>query len=141
MKKSIITMLLTMVMAFAASAAGYSYLHFTVNGSDKCYSTAGLKVVYNGTTATVTNNTTSATLTLSQISNMYFSNSNSGGTTVQIGDVNGDGSTSMSDVTTLISYVLGNNPSPIVVEACDVNGDGSVTMSDVTMLISNVLGS
>ena len=133
-------MLLTMVMAFAASAAGYSYLHFTVNGSDKCYSTAGLKVVYNGTTATVTNNSTSATLTLSQISNMYFSNSNTGGTTVLIGDVNGDGTVSMSDVTTLISYVLGNNPTPIVVEACDVNGDGSVSMSDVTTLISSILG-
>lgn len=56
------------------------------------------------------------------------------------GDVNGDGAWSMSDVTTLIAYVLGNNPSPCVVENCDVNGDGTVSMADVTTLIAQLLG-
>lgn len=55
-------------------------------------------------------------------------------------DVNGDGSVTMADVTTLIAYILGNNPSPCHMDAYDVNGDGSVTMSDVTSLIALLLG-
>jgi len=55
-------------------------------------------------------------------------------------DINGDGAWSMADVTTLISYVLGNEPSPCIEENCDVNGDGNVSMADVTTLISNILG-
>lgn len=56
-------------------------------------------------------------------------------------DINGDGAWSMSDVTTLIAYLLGNEPSPCNEAACDINGDGTVSMSDVTTLISNLLGS
>ena len=55
-------------------------------------------------------------------------------------DINDDGVWSMGDVTTLIAYILGNNPSPCLVENCDVNGDGSISMGDVTSLISNILG-
>ena len=57
-----------------------------------------------------------------------------------VSDINGDGAWSMADVTTLISYVLGNEPSPCIEENCDVNGAGNVSMADVTTLISNILG-
>ena len=55
-------------------------------------------------------------------------------------DINDDGAWSMADVTTLIAYVLGNNPSPCLVENCDVSGDGAISMADVTTLIANILG-
>lgn len=55
-------------------------------------------------------------------------------------DINGDGAWSMADVTTLIAFVLGNQPSPCIEENCDVNGDGGVSMADVTTLIGNILG-
>ena len=55
-------------------------------------------------------------------------------------DINDDGSWSMADVTTLIAYVLGNNPSPCLEANCDVNGDGNVSMADVTTLIAQILG-
>ena len=52
------------------------------------------------------------------------------------GDVNGDGSVNISDVTTLIDMLLGSgSTSP----AADVNGDGSVNISDVTTLIDMLL--
>jgi len=54
-------------------------------------------------------------------------------------DITGDGNWSMTDATTLISYLLGNNPSPCNVSACDVNGSGDVSMSDVTDLIRMLL--
>ena len=55
-------------------------------------------------------------------------------------DINDDGAWSMADVTTLIAYVLGENPSPCLVQNCDLTGDGNVTMADVTTLINQILG-
>ena len=53
------------------------------------------------------------------------------------GDVNGDGTVSISDVTSLIDILLGGTPAPA---AADVNVDGSVSISDVTSLIDMLLG-
>jgi len=78
----------------------------------------------------------SADLLTVDVRTIIFENQQQG----SVGDVNGDGSTSMSDVTSLISYILGNNPTPFVISAADVNGDGGISMSDVTTLIRNLLG-
>ena len=58
---------------------------------------------------------------------------------VIMGDVNGDGELTISDVTMLISCVLRNNTSSIIEAAADVNGDGFITIADVTKLITMVL--
>ena len=55
-----------------------------------------------------------------------------------IGDVNGDGSVTIADVTSLIDLLLDNGSVP---EVGDVNGDGFVTIADVTALIDMLLGS
>jgi hypothetical protein len=55
-----------------------------------------------------------------------------------IGDVNGDGSVTIADVTSLIDLLLDNGSVP---EVGDMNGDGSVTIADVTALIDMLLGS
>ena len=64
----------------------------------------------------------------------YFTDKNAS----QRGDVNSDGSVTISDVTALIDLLLGggtiNNP------AADCNGDTNVTISDVTALIDYLLG-
>lgn len=54
------------------------------------------------------------------------------------GDVNGDGSVTVSDVTTLVNIVLGRETQHR--EAADVNGDGSVTIADVTAVVNIILG-
>ena len=54
-----------------------------------------------------------------------------------IGDVNGDGTVSISDVTGMIDYLLGGTD--INVDAADVNGDGIVSIGDVTALIDRLL--
>ena len=54
-----------------------------------------------------------------------------------IGDVNNDGSLTISDVTTLIDLLLGGDA--IDNEAGDVNGDGEVNIADVTILIDMLL--
>ena len=66
---------------------------------------------------------------------------------VVLGDLDGDGELSISDVTTLISYVLnaihndGSKDLTVDRSAADLNGDGMVNIADVTLLISTVLHS
>jgi hypothetical protein len=55
------------------------------------------------------------------------------------GDVNGDGSVNISDVTALIDYLLSGNPSGVNLTAADCNQDSSVNISDVTALIDYLL--
>jgi hypothetical protein len=54
-----------------------------------------------------------------------------------IGDVNSDGSLTISDVTTLIDMLLGGDATSN--EAADVNKDGNVNIADVTILIDMLL--
>jgi hypothetical protein len=55
-----------------------------------------------------------------------------------LGDVNNDGQVSISDVTTLIDYLLGGDVE-INMEAADVKTDGSVSIGDATTLIDMLL--
>ncbi len=57
------------------------------------------------------------------------------------GDVNGDGSVNIADVTSLIDYLLGSELDIFDAVAADVNGDGSINISDVTSLIDLLLTS
>ena len=54
------------------------------------------------------------------------------------GDVNGDGEINVTDVTTLVSMILGSVEQTA---DADVNTDGSVDVSDVTALVSIILNS
>ena len=55
------------------------------------------------------------------------------------GDVDGDGSVSISDVTSLIDYLLSGNAQSIIEENADVDYDGTISMSDVTTLIDYLM--
>ena len=54
------------------------------------------------------------------------------------GDVNGDGKVNVSDVSVLISMILGTTT--MDESTADVNGDGRVNVSDVSALINIILG-
>ena len=58
---------------------------------------------------------------------------------VAIGDVNNDGKIDIVDVTSIISYILGQAPDGFSVEAADVNDDGDVDIVDVTSAIDLIL--
>ena len=55
------------------------------------------------------------------------------------GDVDSDGSVNISDVTTLIDYLLSGNADGVNLTAADCDQDGSVNISDVTTLIDYLL--
>lgn len=56
-----------------------------------------------------------------------------------LGDVNDDGNVDISDVITLINYVLSGNASGVNLSAADCNQNASVDVSDVTTLIDFIL--
>lgn len=58
---------------------------------------------------------------------------------ILFGDVNGDGLINVSDVTTLIHYILGLDTPDVIIEASDLNNDGFINVSDVTTLIPLIL--
>lgn len=55
------------------------------------------------------------------------------------GDVNGDGTVSIADVTALIDYLLSGDESNALLINADVNKDGTVSIADVTALIDYLL--
>ena len=55
------------------------------------------------------------------------------------GDLNCDGFVTISDVTSLIDYLLGGDETSITTKNADVNGDGNISISDVTSIIDTLL--
>lgn len=56
------------------------------------------------------------------------------------GDANGDGVVNVSDVTAIITRILGKTSEPFFPDAADVNGDGIFNVTDVTLTINIILG-
>lgn len=104
--------------------------------TDTCYTVKGLaggiyeylvKAIYTDGSESVWSNIQHVTL--------------KGGTEEQlVGDVNHDGEVNISDVTTLIDYLLGTASENFDTDAADVNGDGAINISDVTAIIDMLLG-
>ena len=59
--------------------------------------------------------------------------------TILLGDVNGDGTLSIKDVTELINYLLAGEQSGFNAANADVNQDGKISITDVSGVISIVL--
>ena len=57
----------------------------------------------------------------------------------ETGDMNSDGFINISDVTSLINYLLSGEDSQISTKNADVNGDNKIGISDVTALINKLL--
>ena len=137
MKKTIITMLIALV-AMIASAETYNYLKFTkTNGSTVTYSAQGLKLTYDNTNVTVTNVDGTATIALAEVQDMYFSNE--AGSNPLRGDVDNDGQVTISDVTSLIDYILNGYAPGVDATSADVDLDGEVSIGDITVLIDYIL--
>ena len=139
MKKTIITMLIALV-AMVASAETYNYLKFTkTDNSTVTYSVEGLKLTYDNTNVTITNVDGTATLALAQVKDMEFTNDASSTSGALLGDVNGDGTVNVTDITDLINAVLNEDYSSIVFANADMDSNGIINVTDVTKLINQVL--
>lgn len=59
--------------------------------------------------------------------------------TASKGDANGDLSVNVLDITTIVSYLLNNNPQPFITEAADMNSDGNINVLDIVGVVNHVL--
>ena len=57
-----------------------------------------------------------------------------------LGDVDGDGTITIADVTTLIDHLLGSNPQNYYEVNADAYEDGNISIADVTTIIDMLLG-
>ena len=57
-----------------------------------------------------------------------------------LGDVNGDGAITVTDVMGLVNYILGNANENFIIENANINGDGNITVTDVMLLVKWILG-
>ena len=136
--KKILIVMVALLMGVGINAQGFSYLRFNGgSGAEQCVSTDGLKITFSNGNLVATSNSGNATIALSAMNFMYFSNEG-GSSQFKRGDVNRDGDVNVSDVTALINMILGILT--VDQEVADVNGDGSVNVSDVTFLINIILG-
>ena len=61
-------------------------------------------------------------------------------TEAMIGDVNGDGRVSVTDVISMNSFILEEEPAKFIRKVADLNGDGKVTITDLVQVIDIILG-
>jgi len=59
--------------------------------------------------------------------------------TASKGDANGDLSVNVLDITTIVAYLLNNNPQPFITEAADMNSDGNINVLDIVGVVNQVL--
>ena len=59
--------------------------------------------------------------------------------TASKGDANGDLAVNVLDITTIVAYLLNNNPQPFIQEAADVNSDTQINVLDIVGVVNLVL--
>ncbi|MCK9281312.1 MAG: S8 family serine peptidase [Melioribacteraceae bacterium] len=59
--------------------------------------------------------------------------------TATAGDANGDLAVNILDITTVVNYILSQNPQPFILAAADFNDDGQVNILDIVAIINKVL--
>ena len=130
--------MLVLLMGISAQAQGFTYLRFnTGSGTENCVATDGLRIVFNNGKLVATSNGGSATITLSSMNYMYFSNEGESSQGI-VGDVNHDGNVDVRDISALINMIMAFTPEE---ESGDVNGDGRINVSDITALIDIIMNS
>jgi len=55
------------------------------------------------------------------------------------GDANGDMTVNVLDITTIVSYILNQNPEPFLSDAADVNYDGQINLLDIIGVVNLIM--
>ena len=63
----------------------------------------------------------------------------SGSTSTVLGDVDGDGTVSVTDVAWIVNHILGVNDNNFIAANADINGDGEIDINDVMATVSIIL--
>lgn len=127
-------MLLTGIVV---SAQSFPYLSMkTTDGKETTMNADNLKIVFtDGSLIATDANGTSNSLAMGSMASMQFTDT--AGSDTQKGDVNHDGAIDVSDVTAIISMILGNVTADLA--SADLDNSGTIDVTDVTTLINLIL--
>ncbi|MDO4512028.1 MAG: dockerin type I repeat-containing protein [Bacteroidales bacterium] len=135
--KHLLLLLVIFLTGIAGSAQGFQYLKLkTASGTEQAVKADRLKIVFTTDQLVATDASGATTqVALADVACMYFTDSPTPAPTK--GDVNHDGEVNVSDVTLLVSMILGEVPTDA--SSADITGDGNIDVSDVTALINIIL--
>lgn len=108
---------------------------YTITDSSNCHLTVeGFKACFSGEKAALADGTGKYDCVAEPI--------DGGGSKVMLGDVNGDGKITISDVNIAFAHACGKKiiTDPAVLSAADVTKDGQVTISDVNRIFAHACG-
>lgn len=141
MKKMIFLLSVVMLAVTSMRADTYNYLNF-VNSNNVItqVGTKGLRMTFSNGVANVTADGKTAAINLANMAYMEFSNTQVGGSTYAVGDVNGDGRVDIEDVNILINIILNRDDGSAYDGRQYVTGGTIVDITDVNLVINVVLG-
>ena len=58
---------------------------------------------------------------------------------VLLGDANGDGTVNVTDIATIVSYIMGNNPTKFVFVLADAYTDGAINVTDIAATVGIIM--
>ena len=120
-------------------ADDYGYLTFeTSSGTQKSVSVTSLTLTVSDGKLIARNTDGSQSFTLSELSSMFFSDTQTGVSNIT-GDANRDEKVTITDAVAVVDYILGNLPDDFNLNAADVSGDGSVNISDAVGIVDMIL--
>ena len=141
MRKRTILLWVVAAIALVAGADSFPYLKLvTSTGTTKTVATDKLKVVFEDGNLVATNAEGTTTVSLASLDYMEFSTQ---AAELKRGDINGDGSVDVTDLSAFIDVMLGNARRSDFPGDCNLDGDEDdvVDVSDLSILIDIILGS
>lgn len=133
-------MSMTMLVAFSMVADSFAYLKLSTTSSDQTVQTNGLQITFNGGNLVATSSSGTVTKSLSSMTYMEFTDTESGGgTTTIIGDVNGDNIVDVEDVNAAINIILKVKTPADYPGSAEMNNDGTIDVEDVNAIINIIL--
>lgn len=140
MKKRFVLILAAVLVALSGMAEAFSYLKLSSAAGDKTISTDGLRIEFNNGNLVAVSSAESATIALSAMNYMEFTNTPGGDTpSYPTGDVTGDGKVDVADVNAIINIILKTKTQADYPGNADLDNDGKIDVSDVNNVINIIL--
>jgi len=133
-KRRLLLSLLTAAVSVVSAATG-NELTLIVNGEPMVFVMSEHPVItYTNNTLHIKTDAATTDVPVSEISGGALPK------TIVHGDVNGDFSVDVADISSIIDIMAGVPLDPVVTRSADVNGDGSVDVADISATISIMAG-
>ncbi|MBQ7690417.1 MAG: carbohydrate-binding domain-containing protein [Muribaculaceae bacterium] len=140
MKKCILILCTTVFWTFALNATTFSFLKLSATSGNKTLPAEGMHITFTNGNLVATTSEATATIALSQMNYLEFTNESGETSDLQVGDVNGDGVVDVDDASAIINVILKKSEAESYLGQSDIDGNGVVDVSDLSAVINIILG-